>query len=214
MVDYRALQKARSIMKTQFGESCTYDWGVELTVRYEDPLVWCYAIIVFLADWNWMYYKGKSSSEVVLSIMEGLCPLLKEVKDIILKFRMLKLDEIQYSELEDLKPIIVGLFNRMAKIVGFTGASKVLHLLAPSFFMMWDDKIREHYGVGADGDGYYEFLRKMRDEVREAIKSYSRERGIADYSKAREELEKNFSKPLLKVMDEYNYLTFTKKIKF
>ncbi len=52
-----------------------------------------------------MYYRGKRSSEVVLSIMEGLCPLLEEVKDVILKFRELKLDEVQDSELEDLRPI-------------------------------------------------------------------------------------------------------------
>ncbi|RLF07429.1 MAG: hypothetical protein DRJ60_02660 [Thermoprotei archaeon] len=87
-------------------------------------------------------------------------------------------------------------------------------MLAPSFFMMWNDKIREHYGVSADGDDYYEFLKKMRDEVREAVERYSEERGITDYSKAREELERSVGKPLLKVMDEYNYLAFTRRVKF
>ncbi len=33
MVDYKTLQKARDIVKAQFGESCTYDLGVELITK-------------------------------------------------------------------------------------------------------------------------------------------------------------------------------------
>lgn len=183
MVSYEVLREARDIIRARFGESCTYDWGVELIARNTDPLVWCYAITVFLADWNWVYYKDRNSSEVVLSIMKGLCPLLREIKDIIARFRDLKLDEVQEAELERLKPIITELFNRLAGVVGYTGASKALHLLAPRFFVMWDDKIREHYGVSTDAEGYYELLRKMREEIREAVETYSKDQGVLDYSR-------------------------------
>jgi len=57
-VDYRVLMKARETAKAITRESHTYDWGSELVRRYpDDPLVLCYAISVFLAHWNWPFYR-------------------------------------------------------------------------------------------------------------------------------------------------------------
>lgn len=214
MVSYKVLQKARDIIRACFGESYTYDWGFDLINKYHDPLVWCYSIMIFLADWNRVYYKGKDVGDAITSTVEKLCPLLMELKSTITRFRSLKLDELQEHELESLKPIIVGLFSKFAEIVGSTGASKALHILAPSFFVMWDNSIREHYGLKGDAESYFEFLKKMRLETCEAVESYSKDRGINDYSRAREELEKELEKPLLKVIDEYNWLAFTRGYKF
>lgn len=214
MVNYKILQKARDITRVCFGESHTYDWGFNLVNKYQDPFVWCYAVMIFLADWNRIYYKGKDVGNVITDTIEKLCPLFMELKATILKLRNLKLDELQELELENLKPIIVCLFDKTAETVGSTGASKALHILVPSLFMMWDNSIREHYGLKSDAISYFEFLKKMRLELREAVESYSKDRGINNYSKAREELEKELDKPLLKVMDEYNWLAFTRGYKF
>ena len=167
--------------------------------------------MTFLADWNRVYYKGKDIGDAVTSIVEKLCPLLMELKPTITRFRSLKLDELQKHELENLKPIIVCLFNKFAEIVGSTRASKVSHILAPSFFVMWDNNIRKHYGWEGDAKSYFEFLKRMRLKIREAVESYSKDHRINDYSKAREELGKELEKPLSKVIDEYNWLVFTKK---
>jgi len=107
-----------------------------------------------------------------------------------------------------LRNVIVGLYNRLAEVVGHTGASKMLHMLAPSFFVMWDDEIRKHYGLQERGDDYFRFLVEVaRPMIRGAVESYSRDRGVGDYSRAREELERELGKPLTKVVDEYNWLT-------
>lgn len=213
MVSYKVLQKARDIFRTRFGESHPYDWGFDLINKYHDPLVWCYSITILLADWNRSYYKGKDVGDAVTDTVEKLCPLLTELRPTITRFRSLKLDGLQERELESLKPVIVGLFNKLARVVGSTGASKALHMLAPSFFVMWDNSIRERYGLKGDAESYFEFLKRMRLEAREAVESYSRDRGINDYSRAREELEKELEKPLLKVVDERNWLAFTKGYK-
>jgi hypothetical protein len=74
---------------------------------------------------------------------------------------------------------IVDAFNLLASIEGirYTGAAKILHLLHPRFFVMWDRFISGHYPkhryrsldvvqsgfwpyrrFRSSGDGYYEFL--------------------------------------------------------
>lgn len=210
MVSYRALQKARDTVKVCFGESRTYDWSLYLSVKYQDPTVWCYAVAVFIADWNRLYYKGRDVGEVVTEIVYRLCPMLEEIKDVILRLRILKLDEISDEDFESLKPIVVGLYNRFSEVLGFTGATKALHILVPQFFVMWDKEIREFYKMKSDAEDYYEFLKKMRLELRRAVEMFSADNNIDDYSRAREELEKILGKPLLKVLDEYNWLTISK----
>ncbi|MHA1595515.1 MAG: hypothetical protein ACTSXX_12385 [Candidatus Baldrarchaeia archaeon] len=207
-------------MRVRFGESHTYDWGVELSTKYDDPLVWSYAITLFLADWNGIFYikqyeeegPAKILGEATRENVRKIHNLVLDLKAEISNFRKMKLDEIDEHDLNELKPIITGLFERFSQIAGSTGASKALHILAPNFFMMWDDAIRKHYGLGTTANDYFEFLKRMRKEIREAVESYATEKGISDYAKAREALEKDLGKTPLKVMDEYNYITITRKI--
>ena len=71
---------------------------------------------------------------------------------------------------------------------------------------MWDAKIREYYGLNGDAESYFEFLKKMRREIREAVEGYAKDKGIEDFRKARDALEKELGKLIIKVMDEYNFL--------
>ena len=48
---------------------------------------------------------------------------------------------------------------------------------------MWDAKIREYYGLREDAEGYFEFLEKMRREIREAVEEYAKDKGIEDFRK-------------------------------
>jgi len=60
MVDYRKLQKAREYFRSVLGESIAYDRGLEMVERYQDSLVWCYAVMPFLLDMNKVFYVNKS----------------------------------------------------------------------------------------------------------------------------------------------------------
>jgi len=77
-------------------------------------------------------------------------------------------------------------------------ASKALHLLAPRYFPLWDDKIARayncHYGE-FPGDKYVKFMKKMQFMVHE----------LAPSARAEET-----GKALLKLIDEYNYAKYTK----
>jgi hypothetical protein len=77
-------------------------------------------------------------------------------------------------------------------------ASKALHLMAPSFFPLWDDKIsrsyRCHYSKNPD-EKYVLFFLKMRSFAAALPRSMSG--GLRE-------------KTLLKLIDEYNYAKYTK----
>ncbi|MCL4559002.1 MAG: hypothetical protein M1281_00090 [Chloroflexi bacterium] len=80
------------------------------------------------------------------------------------------------------------------------GTAKAMHLLAPSFFPIWDDLISNAYncpfsGVDFPEDRYIQFIRKMKQVVRE----------IQGFSNTFQN-----NRTLLKLIDEYNYAKYTK----
>ena len=80
------------------------------------------------------------------------------------------------------------------------GVAKALHLLAPAFFPIWDDKIAHAYGCYyADNpvDRYVLFLRKIKEVIGQLQPA------------ARADSQK-LGKTLVKLVDEYNYAKHTK----
>lgn len=75
--------------------------------------------------------------------------------------------------------------------------AKTLHLLAPSFFPIWDDKISRaydcYYSVNP-AEQYLKFSRIAKQQVDQLKNEIS-----------------NPDKPYLKLLDEYNYSKYTKK---
>ena len=93
----------------------------------------------------------------------------------------------------------------------WTGASKILHVLRPRLFVMWDSAIRSGYAVkeGSESSEYGSwFLRRMQREAREAVDSFVAETKIGK-SVAVRELEKlGGGRHITKLLDEYNYCKF------
>ena len=91
-----------------------------------------------------------------------------------------------------------------------TATSKILHVLYPPLFVMWDAAIRGGYAVGGRSGDYAErFLPRMQREAREAVDSYTSD-GKAGPSTAVRELEGLCGgRALTKLIDEYNYCRFT-----
>jgi hypothetical protein len=80
--------------------------------------------------------------------------------------------------------------------VGPTSASKVLHIIAPRFFVMWDSRIRRLYRVGTSSRSYVRFIHVIHRHwfVEEAlIETLLR-------------LEREFGVSKLRLIDAYNYV--------
>ena len=81
---------------------------------------------------------------------------------------------------------------------------KALHLLCPSFFPLWDDEISKGYGCtwkksNESFDSYLRFMRISYCQMLDLQKSGAPPEAIANV------------KPL-KLLDEFNYLMFTKEL--
>jgi len=91
-----------------------------------------------------------------------------------------------------------------------TAASKLVHMIGPNLFIMWDRKIAKAYNVSRTATGYtYEFLPIMKEKTNQVINSY-----MDDFNTNREEtiFKLNSYRPhktLVKLLDEFNWVEYT-----
>ena len=117
-------------------------------------------------------------------------------------------DIFSYIETDD--PTIMALFEQFLVALQIcegkkkgtpspVAVAKTLHLLAPAYFPLWDNKIAKAYGCpykGQSSSQYVAFLRKMKR--------------LADHLGLQGMPSGNFTKTALKLLDEYNYAHYTK----
>jgi hypothetical protein len=93
-----------------------------------------------------------------------------------------------------------------------TDASKILHTILPHFFVMWDNRIKEEIVHGGGNGAVYaiKFLPKMQSELREAIETCMNEKKLSREDAVKYICDKCDGKTLAKLVDEYNYMKYTK----
>jgi hypothetical protein len=157
------------------------------------------ALGVLLLTWNQACYRYGSFS------FDKLEKCLKNNWQTIEGFRVREIFSLSESDKDD----IVKLFEEFLEALKIAegkskgekspvAVTKALHLLAPGFFPLWDDKIARaykcHYAKNAV-DKYFLFCDKMRTFA-EAVRDYNN-------------IPKDVT--ILKLIDEYNYAKYTKK---
>jgi len=123
-----------------------------------------------------------------------------------------------------LKDVIVDLFVTFLDISeqtgrrDYTAASKILHVLLPKFFIMWDNCIRCAYGckiqnIKDAGEKYFRFMKRVQKEGMEAVESYCKERGCKRKDIAirriENELYQNGFYSFARLLDIYNFQKYT-----
>lgn len=97
-----------------------------------------------------------------------------------------------------------------------TAASKLLHMINPELFVMWDRPMRmsykEDYAIREDAAGYLDFMKKMQEGLQKVLKSFpdSKEGCPAEF--LANKLGITTHKTLVKHLDEYNWITITKGV--
>ena len=84
--------------------------------------------------------------------------------------------------------------------------SKLLHMINPNIFVMWDNGIADGYNLKLNEIDYtYKFLPKMKEEVNEVISTYMQE-NMCNRPSAIDEIRKqNSQRTPAKLIDEYNF---------
>lgn len=139
--------------------------------------------------------------------------------------------------------IITHLYNGLSgiKSIKATSASKILHILRPELFVMWDNEISKHYQPNSNMDkgaeSYIQFLKRMQVIIKDlqahnaqiakllsrlVVRFFEGNLEILDSTIDKEriiQLKKSIDFlnsggiTLPKFIDEYNWIVFSKKVK-
>jgi len=160
----------------------------------------------FIRSWD-RFFQG--DAELFKEIYAEVFSTLQKLKDE-------RIEDTNFAE--ELKIEVRDVFDKVANCTLIdryesTDASKILHTILPNFFVMWDDCIKEGVMQGRDNGAAYAFyfLPRMQLELREAIETCMKEREMNRVDAVRYVGEKCDRKTLAKLVDEYNYMKYTKK---
>ncbi len=148
------------------------------------------AVSVLLQTWNRSFYQYRPFTNEHFADIEGL---LRSHRDTFAQYRGRDIRDLRHDE----EQIIASLFQSFETVLGPVGAAKTLHLLAPSFFPIWDRTIAVAYdlplsGAGTNGIKYFVFAECQKEQA-EALGAH-----LPDGLTA------------IKAIDEYNYCHFSK----
>lgn len=155
-------------------------------------------IRTFLINWGMM---GRVVGRLKKGWEKELATKIKINSKKLNNFRYKELSLINF-DLNQMKADIIDCYKSLRIIVGPTSASKILHLICPNFFPMWDCNIRKrvsdiyksrknsHKGIGESPEGYFKFIQ----EIQVLLKKY--DEVLLD-------LSKQYDKGKLKLIDEF-----------
>ncbi len=211
-MDYAELIRAHALYESKYGNNF-YRIALNVCQRggIEEKTT---AVASFLIYFNKVWYMhsddGKNAFNNlekhvsdIYEVIRTTNPIIEELKDI----------SIIDANLDDafIESSIKTLYKKFSNVFGATGASKALHLLHPKLFVMWDDNIRRSYQIDApDENGYLRFLKMAKEEIVKFIKSCAEKNGLS-FEDAERLIKEKTGIELTKLLDELNYLRYTRK---
>ncbi|MEA2033230.1 MAG: hypothetical protein U9N41_06570 [Euryarchaeota archaeon] len=105
---------------------------------------------------------------------------------------------------------LITLFKELGEVneIGPTGVSKILHVLNPDLFVMWDIKIAGELKFKHTIDGYLEFLEKMQKDAQNIEKTFYYDGDVEVFLNEYFKLNPRCS--LSKFLDEFNWAKYSK----
>ncbi len=106
---------------------------------------------------------------------------------------------------------IFGRIRSIPYIGGHTSTPKIMHLLDPEIFVMWDEDIRKSYQkrnrcITDSPRGYLEFLKETHEELRQSFRVRQEETGKSLDEIETEIRSKYGNKTLARIIDECNWM--------
>jgi hypothetical protein len=158
---------------------------------------------------------------------EDIVNAYEESKKDLKIFREKRLENIDLDD-TNIRDAIKNIFLKFSSktSIGSTGASKILHLINPHVFMMWDTKIRgayhklhkRHRSYDENqkiAECYLEFLKQSQEIIKTLLQNISEDDLWKEHQKfINKEFFETFSfrETILKMLDEANYIRFTRRI--
>lgn len=165
--------------------------------HWNNPLEMTYGLVLFLYSWNSLFYRfGSLSYDTIESCIRNNLEAINKFKT----RSILTFCEADEQEVSKLFLAFLKATKRSDGAESPVSASKSLHLFAPNFFPAWDLQIANAYGCNYynnNKDGTYIKFCWLMKEFAEKVNQYNIE--IPD-------------RTLLKAIDEYNHVKFTRRL--
>ncbi len=148
----KKLEKVKDLEKFRFRV-----WDLSLNLIKRHPIE---GYLLLLFTWNFAYtryYIKTFDLEKFNNTINKIKPLLRTIKNIDFKNLDLKNKIVKNN--------IIKIFNLLREDIKQTGATKVMALMKPDLFVMWDTAIRKMYHINnkATGEDYIKFLQRQKD---------------------------------------------------
>lgn len=176
----------------------------------ESPKCFRLAVEHFLRVWNASYYRNNPGVDA--SLASDLEQLYESAGRELEALRQKRLGSLSSEDRLSAQKLFKDFGERQS--IGWTGASKALHMAAPQALMMWDTGIRNAYhklhkhAMGKMEQCYLEFM-EQSNQLATEILSKSNEPDLSRSHPSYTEFE--FRKTLAKMIDECNYIEFSWK---
>jgi hypothetical protein len=189
------MKKARSVFEANEPRNLFYRAATELVrlaVDKETSLSVVDALAVLLQTWNRAYYRYRKFDA---RHFEEINSLYRKHRRMLNSYANRTIENLRDDEMA----LVCSLFLEFEEVLGPVGAAKVLHLLAPMFFPLWDRKIAQAHGkalgkVGTNNARYWQFMLITRGQC-----FVFKEKNLKNFT----------SGNMLKWIDECNYCKFT-----
>lgn len=169
-------------------------------------------IIEFLNKWKCRTKNDTGSAENLKKSLQRISAQIQKLDD---EYDIITVDLISLREL------INEIYKEIRTCLGCTATTKLLHIIKPRLFVMWDSPVREEYHknnkqICDSEEGYFVFLQTMQEMAKNIEKEFqntmNERQDLADYLS--QQLELGYSKTLSKYLDEYNWSKITQRIKY
>jgi hypothetical protein len=200
---------------TKFRESLVFDPANVSPKEVCDKLIGG-----FLNRWRSRFPNRQESASAVLVALQQVSPFIQATRGLRIE-NVIFNDSIKVNDnYISVSDAIELIFNTIANCYGnrTTAGAKILGVLNPDLFVMWDDSIALHYVSSCPGvftgQGYAFFLREMQNGAHLCQDDFRSKIGHQDMaSYLSDKLGLNPPLPLAKYLDEYNWITITQRIR-
>lgn len=162
------------------------------------------SVSIFFKTWMKMMRVKWDDSKIIHCIKEAI----RQSSHHFEKLQNETLEEIEIND--DVKTTIEEIFNGFRNVevgggrrLGSVGASKLMHIILPELFPMWDGQMIYAYGYKNDGaENYISFMKEMQEEAKELLNSCNKTKEVVcnEFEFHRER------RTLPKLIDEYNFV--------
>ena len=181
----------------------------------------------FLNRWKCRVQNTPQSANAIQTTLQNLLPYTQILNGLIIATVNFTQQVNVNNSLMTVGQVIVHCYTKVRNIkykFGPTATSKLLHILQPELFIMWDKEILSHYRqqnrqVSDSGQGYCAYLEFMEQAAMQVHQSF-RNAALNPPATANQtpavylstQMNYNSFKTLAKYLDEYNWVTITRGV--